>query len=32
MFTPEAIDTPELLRPRWAYRLEAMGEIGVVRS
>jgi uncharacterized protein len=28
---PEAVDAPELLWPRWADRLEATGEIGVVR-
>lgn len=28
---PEAVDSPELLWPRWADRLEATGEIGVVR-
>eukprot|EP00967_Tisochrysis_lutea_P124630 scaffold208515_cov30-Tisochrysis_lutea.AAC.2 len=28
---PEAIAAPELLWPRWADRLEATGEVGVVR-
>ena len=28
---PEAVDEPELLWPRWADRLEAVGEVGVAR-